>query len=113
MKRLVSLSLIILLASSLFAQTILGGAIADDTTLTRTGNPYLVQSNLFVPDTVTLDIDDGVELIFSPNTELRVEGELVCRGTAGSPIEMRPPFGTGRAHLERCVYPRNGGYALY
>ncbi|MEZ4685469.1 MAG: hypothetical protein R3B47_05230 [Bacteroidia bacterium] len=24
-----------------------------------------------------------------------MEGELVCRGTAGSPIEMRPPFGTG------------------
>ncbi|MEZ4685468.1 MAG: hypothetical protein R3B47_05225 [Bacteroidia bacterium] len=50
MKRLVSLSLIILLASSLFAQTILGSAIADDT-LARSGNPYLVQSNLFVPDT--------------------------------------------------------------
>jgi len=63
-----------------------GGQIGTDTTLTLAGSPYCVTSSLHVNSGSTLTIQPGVTLKFSPGAGIQVDGQLVARGTASSPI---------------------------
>ncbi|MCB0643114.1 MAG: hypothetical protein KDC44_15800, partial [Phaeodactylibacter sp.] len=42
-------------------QTNVSGTIASNTTWDLAGSPYILESDVLVPDGVTLDIDPGVE----------------------------------------------------
>lgn len=71
------------LPSSVFASTIISGAIAHNTTWTQAQSPYVVQSTVFVNQGVTLTIDPGVVIKFRTNlTQLYVNGTLAVNGTA-------------------------------
>ncbi|XP_072043713.1 protein bark beetle-like [Amphiura filiformis] len=65
-----------------------GGKLLKDKTLTLSGSPYLVQSDITIPDNVTLTIEPGVELLFEPNIGILVLGSLVARGNDSFPIVM-------------------------
>ena len=77
-------SLIFLLSSLsvLWAQTQVSGTI-DGETWTKAGSPYLVTGKLTV---LQLTIEPGVQVLFSGNYNLKVDGELVARGTASDSI---------------------------
>ena len=75
-----------------------GGSITSDTEWTLGRSPYYVTSNVYVPRGVTLTIDPGVLVLFSPNTGLRVAGTLVAQGTADQQItftSLSTQSGTG------------------
>lgn len=63
------------------------GLIQGDTTWSPAHcAPYIVTGNVIVDEDATLTIQPGTTLRFNRGTELRVRGELVARGTAGSKI---------------------------
>jgi hypothetical protein len=54
------------------------------------GSPYLVQGHLRVPTGETLLIQPGVDVRFTGNYVLLVEGALLAAGISGSEIHFRP-----------------------
>jgi hypothetical protein len=58
-----------------------GGALPGDTTFRPDGNPHNINTDLVVPTGVTLTIEPGVELLFSPDASLIVHGRLLAEGT--------------------------------
>ena len=56
-------------------------------TLYLTNSPYLVTSNIYVPQNQTLTIEPGCVLQFITNTTFaQIDGTLIARGSSGSPI---------------------------
>ena len=68
------------------SSTIVGGLIGADATWTSGDSPVIVTSSLLVQQGVTLTIRPGVEVRFDPGLALQVNGELVARGTADTPV---------------------------
>ena len=64
------------------------GQIAADTTWSPTECPsgYIITGNVLVQQGITLSILPGTTIKFDPNPTLTIEGKLVARGTADSPI---------------------------
>jgi parallel beta-helix repeat protein len=56
------------------------GIISQDTTWTLDNSPYVVTGNLLVAQDATLTIEAGVEVLFSSDLYLKVEGALNARG---------------------------------
>jgi hypothetical protein len=74
-----------LAADPALATTSLCGDITSNTTLTTAAGPYLVTCPINVPVGVTLTIESGAILKFSPGTGLTVAGTLVSEGTPANP----------------------------
>ncbi len=70
------------------AQTILSDTLFADTTLTASGNPYMVTTVLVIPDSVMLTVGQGVKIIFKPASFVRLEGSLRINGTATDSVYM-------------------------
>ncbi|PKO23059.1 MAG: hypothetical protein CVU38_06075 [Chloroflexi bacterium HGW-Chloroflexi-1] len=68
------------------AYTEVGGPIMSDTTWTLTNSPYIVVANVEVWQGVTLTVQPGVVVKFNKDKLLQVNGALIARGTAVSPI---------------------------
>jgi len=66
----------------------LGGIITQDSVL-ATGNSYTASSTITISSGITLSVEPGVIVIFSPNTQLQVDGSLNIQGTATSPVLFR------------------------
>ena len=64
-----------------FIPNTLFGDIEEDMTLYSLCSPYFVTGNLLVREGVTLTIQPGVELVFSEERLLRVNGTLIAEGT--------------------------------
>jgi hypothetical protein len=62
------------------------GRVASNTTLSAAGSPYVVIGDISVLPGRTLIIEAGVELRFTHNTGILVEGQLVIDGTVMSPV---------------------------
>lgn len=83
-----------LLASSLVAQTNVGGLISANTTWTRAGSPYVMTRTVTVGGGAILTIEAGVEVRGGTGLALVVGdafdgiGTLVARGTAGQRIRF-------------------------
>jgi hypothetical protein len=73
---------------SLYAQTSLSDTLFSDTTLTSSGNPYLVNRVLVIPDSVSLTVEEGVEIIFKAQTYVYLSGSLIINGTATDSVYM-------------------------
>lgn len=67
---------------------IVRGRVATDTILLATGSPYVVTGDITVLPGRTLTIEAGVELRFTLNTGILVEGQLIAHGTDTSPITL-------------------------
>ena len=66
----------------------LSGTLDRDIRLSEDQNPWRVESDLTVPEGVTLTIQPGVNLFFGPGTKLIVEGTLLAEGEKERPIVM-------------------------
>lgn len=66
----------------------ISGVIATNTTWNLAGSPYVVTEHALVDTGVTLTIEPGVEVRFTPGKYLRVDGTLVAEGTAANPISF-------------------------
>ena len=84
--------IIVLILISLFApklvvcETDFGGTIDKDSTLTLANSPYVIVDSTLIVSGVTLTIEPGVTLRFDDGKYLKVEGDLVARGTVDSNI---------------------------
>ena len=56
-----------------------GGSLLGNTTWNTSGSPYLLTGDITVPNTVTLTIESGVEVRFTPLTDDLSSGEDVNR----------------------------------
>ena len=63
-----------------------GGTIITDTIWTLANSPYLVDSSITIANGVLLTIEPGVEVRFSSDTSMDVNGALRAIGTALQPI---------------------------
>ncbi|HRW96039.1 MAG TPA: CotH kinase family protein [Bacteroidales bacterium] len=65
-------------------------SITEDMILTADNSPYLVTCNITVEPQATLTILEGVTLLFSPGTHLKVTGGFSVQGTWQHPVELLP-----------------------
>jgi predicted outer membrane repeat protein len=68
------------------ANTTVSTDISTNTTWTTGGSPYEVTNSITVQNGVTLTIDPGVQVLFHPSAQLRIEGTLDSQGTNANPI---------------------------
>lgn len=61
--------------------TYVSGIISFDTTWTATDSPYVVTGSILVEEGVTLTIEPGVLIKFNSGKGIRIDGELIARGT--------------------------------
>lgn len=68
------------------AQTYVSGTIAENTTWTLAGSPYIVTGNITVNNGVTLTIEPGVEVKFDGVYSFNIYGSIVADGTSSNKI---------------------------
>jgi hypothetical protein len=73
------------------ADTNVSGTIVADTTWTKANSPYLVTGGIFLPGGLTLTIEPDVEVRFTGNYSIEIDGTFVARGTADAPIIFGGP----------------------
>ncbi|GEM_PF-721021 len=61
--------------------TDISGRISTSRTWTKAESPYFVNADIILMDGVTLTLEPGVEIQFSPKTAFIIYGELIARGT--------------------------------
>ena len=67
----------------------LNGTVTGNQTLARADGPYLVTSDLIVPENATLTIEPGAILNFVPSVGIRVRGSFHAKGTPSQRITFR------------------------
>ena len=70
------------------AETLIGGTLAEDTTLSAAASPYVLTDDLIVPAGMTLTIPAGVTLRMTARRNIRVQGSLVINGTLAQPVSI-------------------------
>ncbi len=84
MKKLLLTLLPLFFATSVFAETLVSGAVSGIWTLA--GSPYLVIGNIFVPANQELSIQAGVRVEFQGTFRFTVQGELFCSPEPGETV---------------------------
>ena len=84
--------------------SIIRGRVLADTVVPSSGSPYIVTGDISVLPGRKLTIEPGVELRFSHNTGILVEGQLIANGTDAESIRMTDdsflgPIEEGRIRL--------------
>ena len=98
--------LLLLLLPALASATDVRGTLSSSTVWTRRGSPYVLQGDVTVAWGTTLTLEPGVRVIAASNdalksgvdpqrVELIIDGTLVVRGTAASPVELTSQGGSG------------------
>ena len=70
-------------------QSIGGTLSVDDLHWEKENNPYVVTSDLIIPEGRTLVIDPGVDVLFDGNYSILIRGTLSAVGTENDPIVFR------------------------
>lgn len=66
----------------------IGGRITANTTLLAADSPYLLNSDLTIAPTATLTIEAGTTVRVPQGIAIRVQGQLIAKGTAKDPIQF-------------------------
>lgn len=125
MRNLSIILLMFLFSTSIFSQTNLSGTISSDSTLTSSGNPYIVTANLTVQNGVTLTVESGVVMKFNSGVRLYIYGTLNAQSAtftsaAATPapgdwgnIQIGNYYNTGSAIFDNCqiMYAGRNDYA--
>src|ERR1035437_6752148 len=74
------------LFSTAHASTTIETDITIDTTWTKDGNPYVINSDVYVEEGVTLAIDPGVVVKLNNGASIIVDGKIIAEGTVTLPI---------------------------
>ena len=90
-----------------FIPNSISGSIEEDLTLYNICNPYYFTGNVIVRSGVTLTIEPGVTVVFSPQTYLSVNGTLIAEGTKEDSIIF-----TGSNWRDINIQNSNGGSSL-
>ncbi|MCH1508377.1 MAG: lamin tail domain-containing protein [Akkermansiaceae bacterium] len=69
--------------------TVVGGTLASNTTFTLAGSPYFIDSDLIVPNGITLTVDAGVTINLKDERNIRVMGTLDIQGTLGAEVTLQ------------------------
>ncbi len=69
-------------------ETVIGGTISSDTTLSLAGSPYTLSDDLIVAPNTTLTLAAGVILKMPAARNLRVQGALQVAGSALAPVSI-------------------------
>ncbi len=69
-------------------ETVVGGTLSGNTTLTQANSPYTLSGDLIVPAGVTLTVQAGVTINMPPQRNIRVQGILNITGTAASQVTI-------------------------
>jgi hypothetical protein len=69
-------------------KTYISDPIAENTRWNLMGSPYIIANDIKIMAGATLNIEAGVEVLFSRNVQIIVEGAVVARGTWSLPIEI-------------------------
>ena len=77
---------IVFIATFGFGQTDVSGTISSNTTWTVSGSPYTVTGNTTLLSDVTLNVDQGVEVLVTPNINFVILGKLLAIGTENDSI---------------------------
>ncbi|XP_045480313.1 protein bark beetle isoform X1 [Harmonia axyridis] len=88
----------------------LGGQIFGNLTLSNSGRPYVIKSDITVMPGAILRIDPGVVMEFPPNVGILVLGSLKARGFPGNEIIMRP---IGRSAQYKYITRKRRGMEKY
>lgn len=116
MKKLYAFSMLMLLLSSLQAQTIVSGGIYQNATWFLAGSPYVVNGPIVVFPGVTLNIQPGVEIRInnqtSSNIYIETRGTINCVGTDAQPIKIRTLFDTTNVGWQGFVCTSSQGGVL-
>ncbi|MEJ2641245.1 MAG: hypothetical protein P8010_16895 [Desulfosarcinaceae bacterium] len=79
-------ALFLLMTNSALAATIVTDNITSDTTLEKSGSPYIICSDMHVYPDITLTIEPGVIAIIAKDATLLIGGTLIAIGTPEDPI---------------------------
>ena len=74
--------------SILRPNSIVRGRVFSNTTIPLSGSPYTVVGDLTILREQTLIVEAGVELRFTANTGIMIEGRLLAQGTESLPIKF-------------------------
>lgn len=66
--------------------TRLGGILAEDTTLSASQGPIVIESSLVVPTGVTLTVEAGISIYMNPGSNISIHGAASFLGNADQPI---------------------------
>ena len=69
-------------------ETLIGGTLAEDTTLSASASPYVIIDDLIVPSGMTLTVPAGVEIRMNSERNIRVMGSLQVNGTAAQKVNI-------------------------
>lgn len=89
-KRILLLSISLMLTVLLFGQNKLPAIIAVDTTLTKDNSPYIIEGNITVNTGVTLKIEAGVVAKYASQAMITVKGKLIVQGTRDDSVYFSP-----------------------
>ncbi|NQU06896.1 MAG: hypothetical protein HQ568_12440, partial [Calditrichaeota bacterium] len=84
---IVSVFTVILLTSTAFAETEVGGPV--EGVWTRDGSPYVTTQNVTLNDSDTLEIESGVEIVINRNHRIIIQGLLIAEGAVRDSIRFR------------------------
>ena len=75
-------------ANDIASGTIIDHDITEDTIWTPEGSPYVIIGHIKVLKNVTLTVLPGVDVIFSRDSAIEVEGKLIVNGSKGETVYM-------------------------
>ncbi|MCP5064174.1 MAG: T9SS type A sorting domain-containing protein [Ignavibacteriae bacterium] len=68
---------------------ILPSLFATNTSLDISGSPYYANGDVIVKSSTTLTVEEGVEIIMPPGSNIIVEGNIILNGTENNPIQIK------------------------
>ncbi|MCP4412496.1 MAG: hypothetical protein GY808_08000, partial [Gammaproteobacteria bacterium] len=69
--------------------SMLPSTVSADTILTLTNSPFYASTNVTVDSNVTLQVEEGVEILMSTDASLIVYGRLLINGTQQKPVTIK------------------------
>ena len=69
-------------------ETVIGGTLPGNTTLTTASSPYTLSSDLIIPAGITLTVQPGVTILMAARRNIRVQGILNVAGTAAQNVTI-------------------------